>query len=127
MAFTRTPRPAHSTASTLVSPTTAPLLAPYGARPGIPTSAPMIDATLTMQPCPASSIRAPNARQQRKTPVMLTSITLAQSSSEYVSDGAILLTPALFTRIVASPSRSATATAAASTDAVEETSSAKPA
>ena len=86
----------------------------------------MIEPTLTMHPRLAASMRAPNARQHRKTPVRSTSRTSAQSSSVKVSDGPILLIPALFTRTVASPSASATATAAASTDAVERTSSAKP-
>ena len=103
------------------------LLAPYGARPGMPTCGPMIDAMLTMQPRPAASMRAPNARQHRYRPVRLTSRIAFHSSSVKDSAGPILLIPALLTSTVGSPRRSATAAAAASTDSVERTSSANPA
>ena len=61
--------------------------------PACRPAAPMIDATLTMQPRPAASMRAPNARQHRYTPVRLTSRTSVQSSSVNDSAGPILLTP----------------------------------
>ena len=116
--MTRTPRPAHSTASVRVSPTTPALLDAYGARHGMPTVAPTIDATFTIDPCPASSMRAPAARQQRKTPVRLTSRMRSQSSSGYDSDGPMRLTPALLTRIVGVPSAAAAAATASSTAAL---------
>jgi len=66
-----------------------------------------MDATLTMLPGrPAAIIAFAASRQQRKTPVRLTSSTRVQSSRESSVGGPAAAVPALFTRMSMLPWRS---------------------
>src|SRR6218665_870275 len=85
---------------------------------------PDIEPMFTMLPRPCRSIAAPNARQHRKVPFRLTSITLFQTSSDMVSAGWLeMAMPALLTRMSTVPWRSMMAAWAASTCPASLTSS----
>ncbi len=72
-------------------PTTPALLAASGARQGIAMPVPITEEMSTTDPRPAPTMRTPTARQQRKTPEGLTSITASQSSSVIVAPATITL------------------------------------
>src|SRR5215472_10308449 len=76
-ALTRTPCPAHSTASDLVSDTTAALAAPYGEIIGA-AARPPTEATLMTEPEPRSSRCAATARQTYATKVAFSLMILSQ-------------------------------------------------
>ena len=78
--LTRMPCAAYSSAAVLVIPTTPCLAATYATDCAKPTE-PRIDAMLTIDPPPASSIAGISARRQWKTPLRLTAITAAQPSN----------------------------------------------
>src|SRR5215510_1196693 len=68
IAFTVTPVPAHSSASTFVRLTTPAFDDAYGVRPGIATKL-RIDPMLITRPHPRATIPGPNARAQRNGPL----------------------------------------------------------
>jgi hypothetical protein len=111
----------HSAARVLVRPNRPCLLALYATRSAIPASAAM-DATLTMDPCPACSIIAPIVRHSRNGPVRFTSITRRHSSGVVSSAAAMLEIPALLTSTSTLPYRMLISRASASTSACDETS-----
>ena len=120
-AFTRTPRPPHSTARVRVKPIKPCLLVLYAARSAIPSN-PATELKLTMLPEPRRNISLPNSRLIRNGPVRFTARVLFQSARIVSSAGTIVLMPALLTSTSIRPNSSATASTILRTDSSSETS-----
>ena len=67
------------------------------------TVAPEDAVSTILPPCPVSIRCFPASFERRKTLERFTSMTVAQSSSEYAVAGARRIVPALFTRMVTGP------------------------
>ncbi len=96
MALTRIPFAASSTAATLVSPSTACLVAAYAPTNAMPVS-PVYEEVLTMVPPPAASISGATFLMPRKAPTWLTCTTCWNSSSGVVTSSLKRRMPALLT------------------------------
>src|ERR1700739_3646005 len=102
MAFTHTPKRAHSMASDFVSAATPALLAQYVATSYRPRTAPS-DAILMMRPYFRSIMCRPNIWQARNVPVKLMSKMWFQSANDTSSVALRLVDPAELTRIWTPP------------------------
>ena len=109
IAFTRTPRVAHSAASARVTASTPCLLIVYGVESGIPRCADS-EAMLMIAPEPRASMWRPTSVQAKNTLVRLVSMTVANSDRVKSSAGLSIVMPCEFTRMSMSPASAACAT-----------------